>query len=205
MLWKKQKDIPVAVAVATGVVMSVGGFSFMSSIRLLPFKPVLFTLLVLRRSFNCTVCKNIKKNTLSITKRKTFLCFVKSIEILIFSMTTWGIHKHTWSRLEGTTVDAEGEILVGEGAEVLRRAELATWTTLVTVIVCLILFDTDCFVTTAPSDGNWFSWFKTNVVVEGWGLCCWWWGEEVDFNTHPTKKHKQQLTSVFTTLKKKNF
>lgn len=34
---------PVAVAVATGGAMSGGGFSFMSSIRLLPLRPVLFT------------------------------------------------------------------------------------------------------------------------------------------------------------------
>lgn len=51
-------------------------------------------------------------------------------------------------------MDTEGGILVEEGVEEPRRAELATWTTLVTVIVCLILFVADCFVTTAPSDGN---------------------------------------------------
>ena len=82
-------------------------------------------------------------------------------------------HKRTWSLFEGTTVDTEGGTLVEEGVEEPRRAELATWTTLVTVMVCLILFAADCLVTTVPSDGNWFSWFKTNVVVDGWGLCCW--------------------------------
>lgn len=51
-------------------------------------------------------------------------------------------------------MDAEGGILAEEGVEEPRRAELATWTTLVTVIVCLMLFVADCFVTTAPSDGN---------------------------------------------------
>lgn len=81
--------------------------------------------------------------------------------------------KRTWSLFEGTTVDTEGGVLVEEGVEEPRRAELATWTTLVTVMVCLILFAADCLVTTVPSDGNWFSWFKTNVVVDGWGLCCW--------------------------------
>lgn len=51
-------------------------------------------------------------------------------------------------------MDAEGGILVEEGVEEPRRAELATWTTFVTVIVCLILFVADCFVTAAPSEGN---------------------------------------------------
>lgn len=80
---------------------------------------------------------------------------------------------HTCSLLEGTTVDTEGGITVEDGADEPRSTELATWTTLVTVMVCLIAFATcDCLVTAAPNDGNWFSWFKTNVVVEGWGLCC---------------------------------
>lgn len=62
------------------------------------------------------------------------------------------------------------EVVVGagaveEGAAEPRRAELATWTTLVTVMVCLMLLVADCLVT--PSDGNWFSWFKTKVVVDG--------------------------------------
>lgn len=62
--------------------------------------------------------------------------------------------KDTWSDLvEGTTVDAEEAMLV-EDVEELRRAELGTWTTLVTVIVCLMLFVADCFVTAAPSDGR---------------------------------------------------
>lgn len=51
-------------------------------------------------------------------------------------------------------MDAEGGIIVEDGAEEPRSAELATWTTLVTVMVCLIGFVTDCLVTTAPSDGN---------------------------------------------------
>lgn len=62
--------------------------------------------------------------------------------------------KDTWSDLvEGTTVDAEEAILV-EDVEELRKAELGTWTTLVTVIVCLMLFVADCFVTAAPSEGK---------------------------------------------------
>lgn len=61
----------------------------------------------------------------------------------------------TCSLLEGTTVDADGGILVGEAADdELRRAEALTWTTLVTVMVCLMGFVADCLVTTVPSDGN---------------------------------------------------
>lgn len=41
-----------------------------------------------------------------------------------------------------------------EGVTEARRAEFGTWTTLVTVIVCLMLLVVDCFVTEAPSDGN---------------------------------------------------
>lgn len=113
----------------------------------------------------------------------------------------YGFHKRTWSLLEGTTVDVEVGILVEEGVEEPRRAELATWTTLVTVMVCLILFVADCLVTAAPSDGNWFSWFKTNVVVDGWGLCCWRHSAErrVVFKFTPTtgkKKHQLQHNSV---------
>lgn len=54
-------------------------------------------------------------------------------------------------------MDADGGILVEEGVEEPRRPELATWTTLVTVMVCLMLFVADCLVTAVPSDGNWFS------------------------------------------------
>lgn len=51
-------------------------------------------------------------------------------------------------------MEAEGGVLVAEGVKEPRRAEFATCTTLVTVIVCLILLVADCFVTEAPSDGN---------------------------------------------------
>lgn len=51
-------------------------------------------------------------------------------------------------------MDAEGGITVADGADEPLKAELATWTTLVTVMVCLIGFVTDCLVTTAPSEGN---------------------------------------------------
>lgn len=50
-------------------------------------------------------------------------------------------------------MDAEAAILVDD-AEELRKAELGTWTTLVTVMVCLMLFVPDCLVTTVPSDGK---------------------------------------------------
>lgn len=55
--------------------------------------------------------------------------------------------------LEGTAVDAEDGALVDEGVDEARWAELATWTTLVTVMVCLMGL-VDCLVTTAPSDGS---------------------------------------------------
>lgn len=54
-------------------------------------------------------------------------------------------------------MDADGGTAVVEGVDEPRRAELATCTTLVTVMVCLMGFVADCLVTTAPSDGNWFS------------------------------------------------
>lgn len=50
-------------------------------------------------------------------------------------------------------MDAEAAIFVDD-VEEFRKAELGTWTTLVTVMVCLMLFVADCFVTTAPSDGK---------------------------------------------------
>lgn len=49
-------------------------------------------------------------------------------------------------------MEAEEAILV-EDAEELRKAELGTWTTLVTGFG-LMLFVAECFVTTAPSDGK---------------------------------------------------
>lgn len=152
--------------------MSGGGFSFMSSIRLLPFGPVLFTLPVRRRSFNWICLKKGKIKHMMSKNQQKYFCAV----LWFHDDSEDGkdvFHKRTWSLFEGTTVDTEGGILVEEGVEEPRRAELATWTTLVTVMVCLILFAADCLVTTVPSDGNWFSWFKTNVVVDGWGLCCW--------------------------------
>lgn len=51
-------------------------------------------------------------------------------------------------------MEAEGWVLVEVVVTDPRRAEFGTWTTLVTVIVCLMLLVVDCFVTEAPSDGN---------------------------------------------------
>lgn len=51
-------------------------------------------------------------------------------------------------------MEAEGGVLAEEGVIEPRRAEFGTWTTLVTVIVCLMLVVADCFVTEVPSDGN---------------------------------------------------
>lgn len=51
-------------------------------------------------------------------------------------------------------MEAEGWVFAEEGVTEPRRAEFGTWTTLVTVIVCLMLLVVDCFVTEAPSDGN---------------------------------------------------
>lgn len=169
--FKNENSWPVPVAVATGVVMLGGGFSFMSSIRLPPFRSELFRLPVRRRSFNW-ICLGGKKQCRSqkfiMGWKQVFSWFCPLLEKIRFSI------KDTWSDLvEGTTVDAE-EAILAEDVEELRKAELGTWTTLVTVIVCLMLFVADCFVTVAPSDGKWFSWFKTNVVVDGWGLFCWW-------------------------------
>lgn len=66
------------------------------------------------------------------------------------------------SLLGGTTVGEDDE---------LRWAAGFVWTTLVTVMVCLEVVPADGLVTTmVPSDGNWFSWFKTKVVVEGCGF-----------------------------------
>lgn len=67
----------------------------------------------------------------------------------------------------GTTVQTVGE------DEVLRCAVELVCMTLVTVMVCLDVVPADGLVTTiVPSDGNWFSWFKTKVVVEGCGFSC---------------------------------
>lgn len=156
-----------------------GGFSFMSSIRLPPFRSELFPFPVRRRSFNwiCLGGKNNigRKNLAQDENRWVFFCSV------LYSLLRFST-KDTWSdRVEGTTVDAE-EAIFAEDVEELRKTELGTWTTLVTVIVCLMLFVADCFVTAAPSDGKWFSWFKTNVVVDGWGLFCWWQREKWDCN-----------------------
>lgn len=158
-----------------------GGFSFMSSIRLPPFRSELFTLLVRRRSFNwiCLGEGGKKNNTEQNFTQHIFSMRWKVLYSLFWPSPTdifiWYLSlKCTWSDLvEGTTVDAEAAILVDD-VEELRKAELGTWTTLVTVMVCLMLFVPDCFVTTVPSDGKWFSWFKTNVVVDGWGLFGWW-------------------------------
>lgn len=60
----------------------------------------------------------------------------------------------TCSLLEGTIVDTEVGVVVVEGVDDARSAELATCTTLVTVMVCLIGLEADCLVTTAPNDGN---------------------------------------------------
>lgn len=80
--------------------------------------------------------------------KQVFSWFCPLLEKIRFSI------KDTWSDLvEGTTVDAE-EAILAEDVEELRKAELGTWTTLVTVIVCLMLFVADCFVTVAPSDGK---------------------------------------------------
>lgn len=71
------------------------------------------------------------------------------------------------SLLGGTTVQTVGE------DKALRCAVELVCTTLVTVMVCLEVVPADGLVTTiVPSDGNWFSWFKTKVVVEGWGFSC---------------------------------
>lgn len=137
---------------------------------------------------------------------------MKTSVFFVLSVTQWEFHllektrlstTDTWSdRVEGTTVDAEEAILV-EDVE-LRKAELGTWTTLVTVIVCLMLFVADCFVTAAPSDGRWFSWFKTNVVVDGWGLFCWWQRQNLDCdvnNSAPTATFNPILKQRYTKLK----
>lgn len=51
-------------------------------------------------------------------------------------------------------MEAEGGVLVEEGDTEPRRDEFGTWTTLVTVIVCLMLVVAGCLVTEVPSDGN---------------------------------------------------
>lgn len=51
-------------------------------------------------------------------------------------------------------MEAEGGVLVEDVVTEPRRAEFGTWTTLVTVIVCLMLLVADCLVTEVPSDGN---------------------------------------------------
>lgn len=51
-------------------------------------------------------------------------------------------------------METAGGPLVGEGVAEARSPALLTWTTLVTVMVCLIGLVTDCLVTVAPSDGN---------------------------------------------------
>lgn len=51
-------------------------------------------------------------------------------------------------------MDTEGGTLEGGGVAEARSPELVTWTTLVTVMVCLIGLVTDCLVAAAPSDGN---------------------------------------------------
>lgn len=107
---------------------------------------------------------------LSFTETDANCSYSNVVPIYIWEAQT-GLHKLT-SLFEGTTVDTEGGTLVVEGVGEPRRAAFVTWTTLVTVMVCLMGLVTDCLVTVAPSDGNWFSWFKTNVVVDGWGLCC---------------------------------
>lgn len=72
------------------------------------------------------------------------------------------------SRFGGTTLHTVAAVEDDE----LRWADDGVCTTLVTVMVCLEEVPIEGFVTTmVPSDGSWFNWFKTNVVVEGWGFC----------------------------------
>lgn len=133
--------------------MSGGGLSFMSSIRLLPFRTVVFTFPVRRRSFSWIWRKRAGGDWFVFTE-------TQSIKPL----------KQTWSLLEGTTADTDGGTLEDERVGEPRSTELATWTTLVTVMVCLMGLTTDGLVVALPNDGSWFSWFKTNVVVDGWGF-----------------------------------
>lgn len=91
--------------------------------------------------------------------------FISSPRLLVFRLLVLRRSFNLiWSLLGVTTV--------GEDAELRCAVELVC-TTLVTVMVCLEAVPADGLVTTmVPSDGNWFSWFKTKVVVEGWGFSC---------------------------------
>lgn len=130
--------------------MSGGGLSFISSIRLLPFRTVVLTFPVRRRSFSWTCGEGAGGDGSVFTETPSIKPSTQ-----------------TCSLLEGTTVDAEGGTEEEERVGEPRRAELATWTTLVTVMVCLMGLTADGLVAAPPNDGSWFSWFKTNVVVDG--------------------------------------
>lgn len=83
---------PVPAAVATGVVMLGGGFSFMSSIRLPPFRSELFALPVRRRSFNW-ICLGGKKTHKSKKNcrawKQVFFVFFLFCPLLIKSLVYW--------------------------------------------------------------------------------------------------------------------
>lgn len=94
--------------------------------------------------------------------------FISSPRLLVFRLLVLRRSFNRICSLFGwTTVQTVGE------DEELRCAVELVCTTLVTVMVCLDVVPADGLVTTiVPSDGNWFSWFKTKVVVEGCGFSC---------------------------------
>lgn len=96
--------------------------------------------------------------------------FISSPRLFVFTLLVRSrSFSLTCSRFGGATLHM---VAVVEDEDELRWADDGVCTTLVTVMVCLEEVPIEGFVTTmVPNDGSWFSWFKTNVVVEGWGFC----------------------------------